>query len=82
MGAGEGYKTSRCPGTEGGGSEARPVSACEGVETTSSFDDEPQSLGSPQLSLLVVLGGRVTSCQGEVVSQDGQSKQSLGVWCP
>lgn len=47
-----------------------------------SFDKEPQSLGSPQLSLLVVLAGRVTSSQGRVVSQDGQSQQNLGIWCP
>lgn len=65
----------------GSRSEARPLAAWEGVEMTGSFD-EPQSLGSPQLSLLVVLAGRVTSSQGGEVSQDGQSRQSLGVWCP
>ena len=83
MGRGEGYKTSRLPGTGGGSrSEAGPLAACEGVKTIGSFDNEPQSLGSPQLSLLVVLAGRVTSSQGRVVSQDGQSQQNLGIWCP
>lgn len=59
-GAGAGIQNQQASWDWGGSrSEARALAAWKGVETTGSFD-EPQSLGSPQLSLLVVLAGRVT----------------------